>query len=63
VGVANRLDLTLRLVQGAGQASVTELAQRLGVSEMTVRRDLDALERQDARLVTTAVLVRLIGRD
>src|ERR1700722_2708197 len=46
VAIANRLDLTLRLVQGAGQASVPELAQRLGVSEMTVRRDLDALERQ-----------------
>jgi DeoR family fructose operon transcriptional repressor len=44
--VANRLDLTLRLVQGAGRAAVPELAQRLGVSEMTVRRDLDALERQ-----------------
>ena len=46
MGVADRLDLTLRLVQGAGRASVPELAQRLGVSEMTVRRDLDTLERQ-----------------
>ncbi|SEM28260.1 DeoR/GlpR family DNA-binding transcription regulator [Nonomuraea pusilla] len=46
MGVANRLDLTLRLVQGAGRVSVSELAQRLGVSEMTVRRDLDALDRQ-----------------
>ncbi|HEV2635341.1 MAG TPA: DeoR/GlpR family DNA-binding transcription regulator [Actinocrinis sp.] len=46
MGVANRLDLTLRLVQGAGRGSVSELSQRLGVSEMTVRRDLDALERQ-----------------
>ncbi|MEU8516931.1 DeoR/GlpR family DNA-binding transcription regulator [Kitasatospora sp. NPDC048722] len=44
MGVANRLDLTLRLVQGSGRASVVELARRLGVSEMTVRRDLDALE-------------------
>ncbi|WP_412538321.1 DeoR/GlpR family DNA-binding transcription regulator [Longispora sp. K20-0274] len=44
--VANRWDLTLRLVQGAGRVSVAELAQRLGVSEMTVRRDLDELERQ-----------------
>jgi len=38
--------LTLRLVQGANRVPVPELAQRLGVSEMTVRRDLDALERQ-----------------
>lgn len=44
--VADRLDVTLRLVQGAGRVSVPELARRLGVSEMTVRRDLDALERK-----------------
>jgi DeoR/GlpR family transcriptional regulator of sugar metabolism len=46
MGVANRLDLTLRLVQGAGRVTVSELSHRLGVSEMTVRRDLDALERR-----------------
>lgn len=43
---ANRLDVTLRLVQGAERIGVGELARRLGVSEMTVRRDLDELERQ-----------------
>ncbi|MFG2195940.1 DeoR/GlpR family DNA-binding transcription regulator [Streptomyces sp. NPDC048639] len=46
MGVANRLDLTLRLVQGSDRVSVSELSRRLGISEMTVRRDLDALERQ-----------------
>ncbi|MFF7857467.1 DeoR family transcriptional regulator [Streptomyces sp. NPDC007904] len=46
MSVAHRLDLTLRLVQGSGTLSVSELAERLGVSEMTVRRDLNALERQ-----------------
>ncbi|MHA6765443.1 DeoR/GlpR family DNA-binding transcription regulator [Streptacidiphilus sp. PAMC 29251] len=46
MGPANRLDVTLRLVQGAERMSVGELARRLGVSEMTVRRDLDELERQ-----------------
>lgn len=40
------MDLTLRLVQGSDRVSVSELSQRLGVSEMTVRRDLDALEGQ-----------------
>ncbi|AYF75732.1 DeoR/GlpR transcriptional regulator [Nocardia yunnanensis] len=40
---AERWDVTLRLVQGAERASVSELAARLGVSEMTVRRDLEAL--------------------
>ncbi|THV26678.1 DeoR/GlpR family DNA-binding transcription regulator [Glycomyces paridis] len=44
MGVADRLDLTLRLVQNAERVTVAELASRLGVSEMTVRRDLDALE-------------------
>lgn len=46
MAVANRLDLTLRLVQGGGRVTVAELARRLGVSEMTVRRDLVELERQ-----------------
>ena len=41
--IADRLDVTLRLVRG-GTASLAELAARLGVSEMTVRRDLDVLQ-------------------
>jgi DeoR family transcriptional regulator of aga operon len=44
--VADRLDLTLRLIRGAGRATLADLAARLGVSEMTVRRDLDQLQRQ-----------------
>jgi DeoR/GlpR family transcriptional regulator of sugar metabolism len=64
VSVANRLDLTLRLVQGAGRASVPELARRLGVSEMTVRRDLDALERQGlVRRVRGGAVPALAGAD
>ncbi|MFD7701707.1 DeoR/GlpR family DNA-binding transcription regulator [Streptomyces caelestis] len=46
MSVAHRLDLTLRLVQGSDTLSVSDLSERLGVSEMTVRRDLNALERQ-----------------
>lgn len=42
--VADRLDVTLRLVQAAERIAVGDLAARLGVSEMTVRRDLDALQ-------------------
>ncbi|WP_158716516.1 DeoR family transcriptional regulator, partial [Streptomyces sp. NRRL S-1314] len=41
MSAGDRLDLTLRLVQNAGKLSVSELAERLGVSEMTVRRDLN----------------------
>jgi DeoR/GlpR family transcriptional regulator of sugar metabolism len=44
VAVPDRLDVTLRLVRNAGRASLPDLAARLGVSEMTVRRDLDALQ-------------------
>jgi DeoR/GlpR family transcriptional regulator of sugar metabolism len=43
---ADRRDLTLRLVQSARRIGVGDLATRLGVSEMTVRRDLDALQDQ-----------------
>jgi DeoR family transcriptional regulator of aga operon len=46
VAVPDRLDVTLRLVRNAGRVSLTDLAARLGVSEMTVRRDLDALQRR-----------------
>jgi DeoR family transcriptional regulator of aga operon len=44
VVVADRLDLTLRLVRGSGRLTLAELSGRLGVSEMTVRRDLDQLQ-------------------
>ncbi|WP_426504188.1 DeoR/GlpR family DNA-binding transcription regulator [Dactylosporangium sp. McL0621] len=43
---SDRLDLTLRLVRGSGRLTLAELAERLGVSEMTVRRDLDQLQEQ-----------------
>ncbi|MEZ3181760.1 DeoR/GlpR family DNA-binding transcription regulator [Streptomyces pimonensis] len=46
MSVVDRLDLTLRLVQGPGTLSVSELSERLGVSGMTVRQDPNALERQ-----------------
>ena len=46
VPVPDRLDVTLRLVRNAGQASLADLASRLGVSQMTVRRDLDALQQR-----------------
>ena len=44
--VPDRLDLTLRLVRGSGRLTLADLAGRLGVSEMTVRRDLDQLQEQ-----------------
>ena len=46
MAIADRLDLTLRLVRGARRISLADLADRLGVSPMTVRRDLDELQRQ-----------------
>ena len=46
MAVPDRLDVTLRLVRNAGRVSLVDLAGRLGVSEMTVRRDLDALQQR-----------------
>jgi DeoR/GlpR family transcriptional regulator of sugar metabolism len=46
VPAPDRLDVTLRLVRNAGRATLPDLAERLGVSEMTVRRDLDALQQR-----------------
>ena len=42
----DRQDLALRLVRASDRTSLQDLATRLGVSQMTVRRDLDELERQ-----------------
>ncbi len=38
-----RLDAILTEVGNSGHASVSEIAERLGVSEMTIRRDMDKL--------------------
>src|SRR3954465_8349665 len=46
MAVPERLDVTLRLVRNAGTATLADLSTRLGVSEMTVRRDLDELQRR-----------------
>lgn len=45
LAVARRADI-LRAVNATGQARVAELARRLAVSEMTIRRDLDELEQR-----------------
>lgn len=43
-----RRDLILELVTSHGSVRVSELTDRLGVSDMTVRRDLDALASEGA---------------
>jgi DeoR/GlpR family transcriptional regulator of sugar metabolism len=43
---AQRQDQILAEIGRVGGARITQLADRLGVSEMTVRRDIDALARQ-----------------
>jgi DeoR/GlpR family transcriptional regulator of sugar metabolism len=44
--VRTRRRLTLDALQQTGEIRVADLAERLGCSEMTVRRDLDALDRE-----------------
>ncbi len=44
--VGERHDQTLKLLGDRGEVSVAGLSRSLAVSEMTIRRDLEALERQ-----------------
>jgi DeoR/GlpR family transcriptional regulator of sugar metabolism len=44
--VGERHDLALRSLQAHGEVSVAALSRETGVSEMTIRRDLETLERQ-----------------
>jgi len=45
---AERVQIILDRVEQEGDVSIADLAEGLGVSEMTVRRDLDRLERSGA---------------
>jgi DeoR/GlpR family transcriptional regulator of sugar metabolism len=44
--VRDRRDLTLQLLESKGELTVAELSALAEVSEMTIRRDLEALERE-----------------
>jgi DeoR/GlpR family transcriptional regulator of sugar metabolism len=55
MNIRERRALTLELLATQGEVSVADLSRRAGVSEMTVRRDLSALEGRGA-------LIRLHGR-
>jgi DeoR/GlpR family transcriptional regulator of sugar metabolism len=46
--VQHRRQMALEQLQLAGEVSVAELSREAGVSEMTIRRDLEALERVGA---------------
>jgi DeoR/GlpR family transcriptional regulator of sugar metabolism len=46
--VQERRGITLELLQERGEVSVAELSERAGVSQMTIRRDLEALEQEGA---------------
>jgi DeoR/GlpR family transcriptional regulator of sugar metabolism len=53
--VRERRALILQLIETEGEVSVRDLSRRIGVSEMTVRRDLETLASRGA-------LIRLHGR-
>src|ERR1700732_2108556 len=61
--LVRRHEELLQMVETKGQISVDELAQRLGVSDDTIRRDLQSLEHRKLLLrthggaVSTALLV------
>ncbi|MDL2318828.1 DeoR/GlpR family DNA-binding transcription regulator [Eubacteriales bacterium OttesenSCG-928-A19] len=60
-----RVDQILDMLQDDRVVSVHEMAERLFVSEATVRRDLDALEKRGMvkRIYGGAVLIRQANRD
>jgi DeoR/GlpR family transcriptional regulator of sugar metabolism len=46
--VQDRREITLELLHERGEVTVAELSERTGVSAMTIRRDLEALEHEGA---------------
>ncbi len=60
-----RLEALLELLQESGVGRIAELAERLGVSTMTIRRDLNKLEAQGQvrRIFGGAVLERIVTRE
>jgi DeoR/GlpR family transcriptional regulator of sugar metabolism len=59
VRASERHALVVELVTVRGRVSITELSRRFGVSEMTVRRDLDQLEAEGALRRTHGGATRL----
>ena len=48
----SRREKIASLLEKAGEVTIADLARRLSVSEMTVRRDLDALAEEDRAIRT-----------
>ena len=62
--VNNRRDQIVAILEKDGKASVADLAERFGVSPLTIRRDLDFLEERKvlSREYGTAKLLNPMGR-
>ena len=62
--VNNRRDQIVAILEKDGKASVADLAERFGVSPLTIRRDLDYLEERKvlSREYGTARLLNPMGR-
>ena len=52
----HRQSLILQAVRSDGSARVSDLTQRLGVSDMTIRRDLEVLARDGLVSLTPEVI-------
>lgn len=57
----SRQQTILQMVIDQGQVSVTDLAKATGVSEVTIRRDLNTLENLAIYAVHMVLLFRLIA--
>lgn len=62
--IAARRDAIIALLESSGTVSVSDLAERFGVSPLTIRRDLDHLEQEHliSRQYGTATLLNPLGR-
>ena len=55
--MANRADLIIKILMAQSGASIKELSEHLGVSEITIRRDLHVLEQQGRLRLINGVAV------
>ncbi len=62
VDSAQRADAIVAELTRAGRVRVTELAERFGTSEMTIRRDLESLEAHDCLRRVRGGAVAIAGR-
>lgn len=60
IGENSTRDMILRLIKTAGKRSILEIAQKLGISEMAVRKHIQVLEKDG--FITSSIQRQTKGR-